>query len=120
MLGFFQPMSQGFHSITQLCSQPWFWGDSSRFETSAFLRVSPVGTYIVRCANAASFRVEVKRPDSTIGHYTIHHAYQQQQYRMSELPEQSFATIEELIAAFSSYLGQELVPPARSPMTIVA
>lgn len=61
--------------FSMIREHPWFWCDSSRTEAEQYLSRSPAGTFVVRFANEASFRMSIRTETETL-HFKIRHAYQ--------------------------------------------
>lgn len=121
--GFFPPMrdSDLITQALQLTRHHWFWGDSSRFEVEFVLRMSPVGTFVVRFANQASFRLSIRFPGDETRHFYVRHAYQGLTYGIKGVPgleKKSFSSLEELAHATGAEFGLTLVSPHRSPFLV--
>ncbi len=87
IVGYFPPLitlgdGKWVSTALALCSQRWFWGDSSRLEVEHYLRGSPTGTFVVRFANQSSFRLSIQLDANTTKHFVVAHGYASLQYRV--------------------------------------
>jgi len=123
IIGFFPPLvnagdGKWGSSVLEMCSERWFWGDSSRIEVDHYLRLSPAGSFVVRFANQASFRLSIRCQDETTKHIVIRHRYESLKYSVKgviELEEKEFASLRSVAEAVAGVIGLPLVTPTHSP-----
>jgi hypothetical protein len=126
VMGFFPPpktLGDGawVQAVVQLTQQRWFWGDSSRLEVEAVLRMAPPGTFVVRFANQASFRLSIRCAEGT-RHWFVRHGYQQTTYGVRDVPalaHKSFDSLHELAQAVAATIPIALIAPTKSPFLVV-
>ncbi len=123
VVGFFPPMvnlgdGKWVSVVTEMCSHRWFWGDSSRIEVEHYLRGSATGTFVVRFANQASFRLSVQTDENTTRHFFVRHSYSSPVYGVKGvegLEKKEFDNLRTLAEAVAQKIGVALVEPTRSP-----
>ncbi len=126
VVGFFPPPEElgngvWIENVINLTRNLWFWGDSSRLEVEAFLRLAPLGTFIVRFANQASFRLSIHCADGT-RHWFVRHGYQQATFGVRDVPAlegQTFHSLLEMAQAVAATIPITLVTPTRSPFLVL-
>ena len=126
VMGFFpKPQSLGdgkwIENVVKLVQNLWFWADSSRLEVEAFLRIAPLGTFVVRFANQASFRLSIRCADDT-RHWFVRHTYQSATYGVRDMPAlegKNFDSLLEMAQAVAATVPIALVPPTRSPFLVL-
>lgn len=120
--GFFPPFQtigqgQWLESVFGLVRyNTWFWCDSSRTEAEQFLSRAQVGTFVIRFANEASFRLSIRTAHDT-SHFKIRHKYQSPHFYVKgiESLNHSFESLLDLAKAVANHLQVELHSPSYSP-----
>lgn len=101
-----------------MCQQKWFWGDSNRMEVEQHLRLSKPGTFVIRFANEASFRLSIHLGGKDVQSFYIEHTYQSSEYKVPHakgLENQVFTDLHELATAVGKTFNLEVHAPERSP-----
>jgi hypothetical protein len=121
-----------------LAKNAWFWGFSSRIETDNYLRLCASGTFLLRFANAANFRLSF-RTESSVLHFVVKHVYQSAVYRLGKarpsmsgpnddmaveavhavVGKRRFSSLPELAHAVGAALQLQPIAPQRSPFLMM-
>lgn len=107
--------------LVNTCRNKWFWGYSSRFEVEHYLRNTASGTFVIRCANASSFRLTIK-VGNDLRHFKIKHKYGAIQFGVkgiAELEGELFLSLKDLADAVAKVMDVKLIEPARSPFVLL-